>query len=184
MPLRLYHPSAHIHAGVLAIFALAIQASAIFVPLGADGVPKRLLFQLSYLLLIYFVAINRRRIGLLIIGLGLVLNFLPIVANGGLMPVAPEALAEIDQLHRIEGLDEGDAIANTKNLLKERENTRLWTLSDRLVWDNPVFFRVFSIGDVVIGAGLIVTLAELFLPRPRRTSLDPATRNPETGPPA
>ena len=166
--LRLYFPKVQIRWGVLALFALATQAVAIFAPLGFDDVPKRLLFDLSYLLLISFIILNLPRLGIAIIGIGLLLNFLPIVANGGLMPVTAENLAEIGELDRIEGRREGDAIPYTKNVLKSKENTYFYELSDHLVWDNPVFFRVFSVGDVVIAAGLVVVGGDLFMPRLQR----------------
>jgi len=168
--LRLYFPKVRIQLGVLALFALALQATAIFVPLGFDDTPKRLLFQLSYLVLLIFIIVNLPRPGFAIIGVGLILNLLPIVANGGLMPVTSENLAKVDLTHRIEGRQEGDAIPYSKNVLKAREDTRLYELSDRLTWDNPVFFKLFSIGDVVIAAGFIVMLGDLFLPRAQRVS--------------
>lgn len=172
--MRLHFPKVRLHSGVVALFAVLLQAAAIFLPLGGDDLPKRLLFQISYIILLFFIAANWRRIGILIIGLGLVLNVLPIFANGGLMPVTSANLARIDQTHRLEGLEEGDAIPYTKNVWRERDNTHVWFLSDRLVFDNPVFFRVFSIGDVIIAGGLIVTLGDLLLPRIRR--------KPEDGP--
>ena len=167
--LRLYFPRVHIRAGVLALFALAMQAIAIFAPLGFDDVPKRLLFEISYLLLIFVAIVNLPRPGFLILGVGLLLDFLPIVANGGLMPVTAENLARIDQLDRIEGRAEGDAIPRTKNVLKTKENTHFYVLSDRLVFDNPAYVPILSIGDLVIGVGLVVTLGDLFLPRVQRS---------------
>ena len=167
--LRLYFPRVHIRAGVLALFALAMQAIAIFAPLGFDDVPKRLLFEISYLLLIFVAIVNLPRPSFLILGVGLLLNFLPIVANGGLMPVTAENLARIDQLDRIEGRAEGDAIPRTKNVLKTKENTHFYVLSDRLVFDNPAYVPILSIGDLVIGVGLVVTLGDLFLPRVQRS---------------
>ncbi len=176
--LRLYFPRVTVHLGIVALFAVGMQAIAIVLPASGDAIPKRLLFQISYLFLLFFVAANWRRPGILIIGIGLFLNFLAIVANGGLMPVTAKAYAEIGQTHEIEGLKDGDAIPYQKEVLKSRENTNLYFLSDRLVWDNPFHLRVFSIGDVVIGAGLAVTLADLFVPRLKRVRLDNAT--PET----
>ena len=178
--LRLHFPRVHIRAGVLALFALAMQAIAIFAPLGFDDVPKRLLFEISYVVLIFFAIVNLPRLGFLIIGLGLLLNFLPIVANGGLMPVTAESLARIDQQDRIEGRAEGGAIPRTKNVLKTKQDTHFYVLSDRLVFDNPVYVPILSIGDLVIGAGLLVTLGDLFLPRvqrSRRASAKPSRAN-------
>ena len=172
--LRLHFPRVHIRAGVLALFALAMQVIAIFAPLGFDDVPKRLLFEMSYVVLIFFAIVNLPRPGFLIIGLGLLLNFLPIVANGGLMPVTAVSLAKIDQLHRIDGRTEGDAIPRTKNVLKNKDDAKFYVLSDRLVFDNPVYVPILSIGDLVIGTGLVVTLGDLFLPRLQRSRRAPA----------
>ena len=177
--MRFHFPEINLHAGVVALFAVALQAIAIFAPLGYDDVPKRLLFQVSYVLLLFFVALNWRRIGILIIGLGLLLNAIPIVSNGGLMPVTSESLAKMRQTQVLDGLEEGDAIPRSKNVWKEREDTHFWALSDRIVWDNPVFFRVFSIGDIVIAGGLIVALGEIFLPRVQRRGREAA---PAAGP--
>lgn len=177
---RLHFAKVQIRAGVLALFAVAMQAVAIFAPLGFDDTPKRLLFDFSYLLLILFVILNLPRPGLVIIGIGLLLNFLPIVANGGLMPVTATNLARVDLLHRIEGRTEGDAIPYTKNVLKAKDDIHFYELSDRLVWDNPVFFRLFSIGDVVIAGGLVITIGDLFLPRVQRVNRGPADLRVQT----
>jgi hypothetical protein len=166
--LRLYFPKLNLRWGVLALLALVLQAVAIFVPLDLDDVPKRVLFVLSYLLLVVFILKNLRHPGMVVIGIGLLLNLLPIISNGGLMPVTAEHIAEIGQTHSIEGKQSGDAIPYTKNLLKAEEDTYFYELSDRIVWDNPFFFRVFSIGDIVIVAGLAILLAECFLPRVQR----------------
>ena len=166
--LRLYFPKVQIRWGVLALFALAMQAVAILVPLGVDDIPKRLLFVLSYLILLIFIARNLARPGIAIIGIGVLLNVLPIVTNGGLMPITAENLERAGQTRHIEGRREGDAIPYTKNVLKSKENTRFYELSDRIVWDNSFFFRVFSVGDVVIAGGLVVTLGDLLLPRVKR----------------
>jgi Family of unknown function (DUF5317) len=166
--LRLYFPKVQLRWGVLALFALAMQAIAILVPLGFDDIPKRLLFVLSYLILLIFVARNLPRPGIAIIGIGVILNLLPIVANGGLMPVTAENVARIGETSSIEGREEGDAIPYTKNVLKSKDNTWFYELSDRIVWDNPFFLRIFSAGDVVIAGGLVVTLGDLLLPRVKR----------------
>jgi hypothetical protein len=173
--LRLHFPKVEIRWGVLALFALAMQGIAIFIPLGLDDIPKRLLFVLSYLLLILFIVMNLPRPGFIIIGVGVLLNLLPIVANGGLMPVTAENLAKVDLTHRIDERQEGDAIPYSKNVLKAEDDINFYELSDRLTWDNSVFFRLFSIGDLVIASGMVVLLGDLFLPRPKRASRDAAS---------
>lgn len=172
--LRLYFPQIELRAGGLALLALAMQAIAIFVPLGFDDTPKRLLFELSYLVLLIFIVANLPRPGIAVIGVGLLLNVLPIVANGGLMPATPENIARVGEAESIRDVREGEAIPYTKNVLKSKEDTHFYALSDRLAVDNPLFLQLFSIGDIVIAAGLVVTLGDLFLPRVR-----PEVRRPE-----
>lgn len=162
---RLYFPKVVIRFGVAALLALSLQLIVIVAP-GVPELLRRGLFVLSYLLLLFFVAVNWRRLGIAIIGVGVVLNFLAIAANGGLMPVAPENLAKIRAEHRIKDVGEGEHVPGTKNVLLEPENTRLRFLTDTLVWDNDLnFFRVFSVGDLFIVGGLVVILGELLLPR-------------------
>jgi lipoprotein signal peptidase len=166
---RLYFPRVVIRFGVVALLALALQLIVIIAP-GVPEVLRRGLFVLSYLLLLFFVAANWKRIGIAIIGIGALLNFLAIAANGGLMPVAPENLARIRAEHRVEEIEEGSHVPGTKNVLLQPESTRLRFLSDTLVWDNDLsFFRVFSVGDLFIVGGLVLMLGELLLPRVRRT---------------
>jgi len=156
--------------GAVAIVALGLQLLVIFAGLGTFAEVRRGLFVFSYLLLIVFVLANLRRPGIAVIGVGLALNFLAIVSNGGLMPVTPEALdrvgpAPID-------LELGEPVPLTKDVLLAREDTRLWPLTDVLTWENPTNIQLFSVGDLFIGGGLALTLAELLLPRVRRVPPD------------
>ena len=165
---RLYFPKVMIHLGVVALVALALQLLAIKAPLG-DDLPRRVLIVVSYALLLVFVAFNIRRPGLLVIGLGLCLNLLPIVVHGGLMPITPETILRTGALP--EGVSTGDWIPGSKDVLLAREDVHLWFLTDRLVWDDiSSVFRAFSLGDLVIVAGLAVTLADLFIPRLKQAS--------------
>lgn len=152
-----------------AFFAVALQLLAIFAPLG-DDIPRRVLFLLSYLILLAFVYLNLRRIGIAIIGAGLVLNFLPIVANGGLMPVTPETLARGDFPENVEV---GEWVPGSKDVLLEREDVRLWALGDRFVLNDFLGGTIaYSFGDIILLAGLVVFLGELFVPRLRRDPAD------------
>lgn len=55
----------------------------------------------SYALLIVFLAVNRALPGVKLILLGAVLNLVVIAANGGYMPVTPEALERSGHLDRV-----------------------------------------------------------------------------------
>lgn len=146
------------------------QVIAIRAPLGDDDLPRRVLFVASYVLLLAFVAFNLRHPGIAVIGAGLLLNFAAIVANGGLMAITPETLLKTGGIPDDAVVSEW--LPHSKDVLLERGDVRLWALTDRLTWD-PVssVFRAFSIGDIVILAGLVVTLGELLLPRWEKTGV-------------
>lgn len=155
-----------------ALLAVCLQLLAIFGPLGSDDLLRRVLFIISYLILIAFVAVNVRRPGIAVIGVGLALNFIVIAANGGLMPITPETLLKTGSIP--EGAETGEWVSRSKDVLKEREDVHLYFLSDRLVWDGVAPIRAFSIGDLVLLAGLGITLVELFFPRlERRNGAEP-----------
>lgn len=135
---------------------------AVLAPLG-DDLPRRVLMIASYILLVAFAVANVRRPGLLIVGIGLLLNFLPVVSNGGLMPITPQTLERTGAVPQ--GVSPGDWVPDSKDVLLERNDTRLWFLSDRIVVQDLPGFRAFSIGDVVIALGLVVTVGDLFFPR-------------------
>ena len=161
-------PRVSIRSGWLAVVALIAQLIVIYVGFGDLSVIRRFIFPSTYVLLLAFVVLNRRYVGFLVIGAGMLLNFLAIVSNGGLMPVAPEHLSQ-SQLAEVEP---GDAVPNSKDVLLEKDDTHLRWLSDRLEWDSGTKLQVFSVGDAIIGAGLVVLLLEFLAPRVRRVSPD------------
>ncbi len=173
---RLYFPKVVIRLGVVALLAVSLQIAAIYLPT-STGVLRRILFVSSYILLMAFAAANWRRIGIIILSIGLVMNFAVIAANGGLMPVTAESYQRIHEEDQIAGVKEGEAIPHSKNVLLAREDVRLWFLSDRLVrtWGPPAV-RIISIGDIFILVGFVVTLGELFLPRLQRVPAAPAAQ--------
>ncbi len=152
--------------------ALLAQLIVIYVGFGEAGLVRRLVFPASYLLLAAFVILNRRRIGLLVIGAGMLMNFLAIVSNGGLMPISPATMENAGFHDELAELELGDAVPQTKNVLLAEGDTNLRWLSDRFTFDSRSPFPVFSIGDLIIAAGLIVTLVEFLLPVVQRVSQD------------
>lgn len=126
---------------------------------------RRYLFVLAYLLLFPFVWLNRRRLGIAVIGIGVLLNFLAVATNGGLMPLDPQTAERAGQASRIADVRLGEPVPHSKDVLLRRESTRLWFLSDVLTVDNPLRIYAFSPGDVVIVAGLVLTMGSYLLPR-------------------
>lgn len=114
------------------------------------------MFLLSQGMLLIFVWRNRHLRFIQILALGFLLNLLPMVANGGYMPVTPEALAAMHP-----GTVVADWPAGTPRMrgvaLKQSE-TWFWPLSDIFVlgplFPPPASWAVaFSIGDLILILG-------------------------------
>lgn len=155
--------------GWLAIVAFGLQWSIIYAPLprteGPLG-PRTLLLIASYLLVVAVVVLNRRLAGLPVIGLGLGLNLLVMLANGGFMPVTMEAVERAGMAHLALGLEAGARLMATKDIILPAEATRLWVLSDIFVVPPPLPFRtVFSLGDLFLAAGVFVLFQRAMRPR-------------------
>ncbi len=164
---RLRFPNVELRIAGIVPVALAIQLIAVFVDLGSDDLIRRILFVASYLLLIVFVFANVRRPSIALFGVGVLLNFLPIIANGGLMPITPETLQKTGDVP--EDARIGEWVRDTKDVLLERDDVHLYFFSDRLTSDlSP--FRAFSIGDVVLIGGAMFLLLDLLLPRAFRAA--------------
>lgn len=135
----------------LVLVALGMQVAA-FSPLGAALPPTSsvVLHFASYALLVWFVVLNRRRLGVLIAGLGMGLNLVAISANGGYMPASRAALD-------LAGIAYDGQTLN--NSAVTDAGTRLSYLGD--VFAVPAWMpaaNVFSLGDALIVAGIALLL--------------------------
>jgi hypothetical protein len=110
------------------------------------GIFTYILDFIMYALLAMFVYFNRRDKFVVLMGLGFLLNAIPIFLNGGAMPVSAKAAT---------------AAGLSLNMSKEglytliNENTRVWFLGDTI----PLtFLRNFaiSIGDIIAMLGLML----------------------------
>jgi len=111
----------------------------------------------SYLFLLAFVARNWRHPELLAMGVGLLMNFLAIAANGGYMPASAEALRRAGLESVAQSLEAGTRIGNTVLM---SEKTRLNFLGDWLWF--PAWLPLssaFSLGDLVLGVGAVAFLS-------------------------
>ena len=158
----------------LAYVAIALQVVAF--PSGTlpwatpDGV-ARALWLFSYGLLIAMIAANRHVRGIAVVGAGLACNLVAIVANGGLMPVTDDAL-------RGAGLDY--AVRNNSISLSE---PRLAGLVDRFAAPSCLpLGNVFSVGDVLIGAGIVIVVVLAMRPRLLRWLPGPSALGPPETP--
>ncbi len=133
----------------LLILGFGMQSAAEFFPSDAEwSRPTGItLILVSYVPLLLMVVLNRDRPGMWLAGLGILMNFSVIAANGG-MPVLEEAAIVAG------GFPESvDIAGNYKHLVLD-ETTRLAFLADVI----PLRFleqgQVISLGDVLLAVGL------------------------------
>ncbi len=146
----------------LVLAALALQLvifSPLGRPLGETAVVA--LHLVSYGLLLTFAAANLRRAGIAVAGAGIALNATVIAANGGYMPASARALA-------IAGRAAATEPHNNSALAEE--GARLLPLGDVFAVPHwvPLVANVFSVGDVLIAAGVALLIATAM--RPPRTA--------------
>ena len=124
-----------------------------------DLVPlKKTLLIGSYLLLLWALVQNLRFRSVKLVMMGVLFNLSAIVANAGLMPVSPEAR----QLAGMTILDPswlGHVTPQGTGILLTVDHTRLWAFTDIIPWNTVG--GVFSVGDLLLGAGLVWLFAEL-----------------------
>ena len=133
----------------LLLAALALQV-ALF---GTDGghTPLRAVVHLgSYAMAFAFLYLNRSIPGMWLIALGAAANLIAITANGGVMPAATHALATAGI-----PLDSGTVFENSSAL----RDPNLLILGDIFALPKSLpFANVFSVGDLLIVVGAVVTI--------------------------
>ena len=149
----------------LAYAAIALQVAAFpsaVLPWTTPDSVARVLWLASYALLIAMILQNRHLHGIAIVGAGLVCNLVAIIANGGLMPVTDDAL-------RGAGLSY-DQRNNSISLARPHLD---WLIDRFAVPGWLPLGNVFSVGDALIGAGIIVVIVLAMRPRLLRLAARP-----------
>lgn len=133
---------------VYAAIALQIGAfpSGVFPWSTPDGI-ARVLWLASFALLIWFATVNRTVRGVALVFAGLASNLAAVVANGGLMPASPHALRAAGMAYRLHNNSVSTADPHLAWL------TDRWAVPGWIPWGN-----VYSVGDVLIAAGIIATI--------------------------
>jgi len=120
---------------------------------------QQVLFWASYVLLLAFVGLNWRSTAVKIVGLGVLCNLLVISSNGGLMPITPETLVQINPGSSLAQWTAGAHYGYSKDIILAQQSTALWSLSDILVLPPPFPWpTAFSLGDLIIALGIITLL--------------------------
>lgn len=140
-----------VNVSYIYLIFVAFSIEVLVILLIRNGILKRgsvtyTLDLIMYILLAIFTVRNRKNPFLFLMGIGFLLNAVPIFLNGGAMPVSSEAV-------KAAGLTENITQEGLYTLINE--NTRMWFLGDVI----PLtFLRDFaiSIGDIVAGIGLML----------------------------
>jgi hypothetical protein len=137
-----------LRASWAALAGIAIQVAIVSLLPGGNAALHVALHVASYGLGAYFVFVNRRIPGLWLIAAGGALNFAAIAANGGVMPASRDALARA-------GIEPSHGFANSTALA----HPKLQFLGDVFAVPGPwPIGNVFSVGDLVLVAGLMVLI--------------------------
>lgn len=118
-----------------------------------------LLYVASTAVVLSAVLSNRAIPGMLIVAVGAACNFAAIVANGGYMPADPGAMAALDKVD--------PTVYSNSSIIA---NPALAPLTDTFALPHWLpYANVFSIGDVVIAIGVVLTIV-LAMRRLRRVA--------------
>jgi hypothetical protein len=120
----------------------------------------------SQVILLAFCLLNRRLPGILLIIIGLGLNLIVILANGGFMPLPLETAAYWLPSDTFNKLESGRRIGSgSKDILLPMNEIFLPWLADRFYPPKGFPYQfVFSLGDVLIAAGAFWLLVKSALP--------------------
>ncbi|MCX7920401.1 MAG: DUF5317 domain-containing protein [Clostridia bacterium] len=170
-PSNLYNIRFERKGFILAAFAIQIIAQVMSV--------KGIEFVITYSYIVYGVVFclalvgfwhNRHYTGVLVVGVGCIMNAAVMLANGGKMPVSYEALAKTNMAHTAEFLK---ASGNGKHMLAG-DNVNLEFLSD--IIPLPQFLgmgmNVVSLGDLMVTLGILVLVAEFIAAKSFRPSIN------------
>jgi hypothetical protein len=142
---------------------LAVQQAAVRV-VGTDGGPalmRRAIILVTTVALVAMALHFRRFAGAWLVAAGITLNALPILAHGGLMPVAYETVLASELAPGIDEHAIGQPHEGSKDIVLERDDIRLPWLADRHIVAIPGYgANIYSIGDFVLFAGVAVAMGE------------------------
>ena len=138
-----------LHWSWLAVAGLAAQVALFSEPLGSEvGAAGPALYVASNLAVLVAVIRNLAVPGIALVMVGALCNLVAILANGGAMPADPAALAAAG----IDTNGQTNSIVTGEPLL--RPLTDVFAMPAWLPFAN-----VFSVGDLLIGAGVAATIA-------------------------
>ena len=147
----------------LIVSSFVLEYGSVFCASGGNNFVKNYIFYIhsfSYLLLLIGIAMNIKKLSFQIMAVGVLLNLMVILANGGQMPVSIWALEKAGLIRNIATIAEKSDIIHS---LME-PTTKLWFLGDVFpIGRNGFFSYVVSIGDIVMSLGVFVYIQQLMV---------------------
>ena len=163
-----------------AAFALSLAAVQLAtIRLSPSDVPVRIVLPATIALAPLALWPHRAHLGVWVMFVGLAANLAAIAANGGLMPIERDTVAQAVGVERAAAYADGAWIEGSKDRLVAPGDGRALALGDAIVVPVGGGGLVVSAGDIVIGAGLVFLAAEaaaLAWLRPRRPQRVDPTR--------
>lgn len=124
------------------------------------------IYMVIYIFGLLFLLLNRKNPGFLLILIGVFLNFLVMVINGGRMPVSVEAASVLDPGY-IEALKES-LYAKHQALTS---STHLGFLGDIIPLSKPYpHTQIISIGDIIMNIGIFIFIQYLMVRRSKENN--------------
>ncbi len=133
----------------LLLIALVVQLTALYLLPDEEWTASTALALIltSFFLMVIVVLVNRRRSGMWLAGVGILMNFTVIALNGG-MPVSTEAAAIAA------GLDSLEVVVNDFKHVELLATSRLPALADVIPLRLLGISQVISLGDVLLAVGV------------------------------
>jgi hypothetical protein len=128
---------------------------------GSDAFLRRGIFFVTTICLVAMALHFRRFAGAWLVALGIALNLPPILAHGGLMPVAYDTVADSGLVADLDESRIGQQITGSKDIILEQDEVQFPLLADQFIVSIPGYGpNIYSLGDFVLFAGVAVAIGE------------------------
>ena len=153
----------------LVLIAFIPQFIAFQIPFTRSNLPLfwiKVFLVSSQALLLLFAWLNRKAPGFWLLGIGLLLNFIVITLNGGMMPISPVIVEKYLADAPSGTWTIGERLGASKDIILPIAETRLWWLSDRFTLPDWMNYPVaYSLGDIFIWLGAFFLFWSLGAPQ-------------------